>query len=152
VIRVGSMRPPADPETINGILLRRQKAISSTLTRNGSRRHEHSFGVHAQLGRDQFQPFGQGFDLEAAELAIQRLQLPIGVGYTDLIRVEDGQLANAAARERFCNPGPNATHADHRNVRRGEARSGTTPVKSVDSGKSRHCVHGLGFFGRGRQA
>ena len=45
------------------------------------------------------------------------MDLPVDVGFGDMIEVDQGQATYPAAGQRFCGPRPHAADADHDDVR-----------------------------------
>ena len=108
-----------------------------------SRRQElgDDLDLHARI--DGQAAFGQYRALAAAELPIQCMQLAVGVGKANLIRVDQGQLANAASGQRLDSPRSHAPQADHADVFAGQALGAATAVEPVDAGKAlaQNAVH-----------
>ena len=70
---------------------------------------------------DQFDALGQGCYLGLADGVAHGLDLAIDVRFGNIIEVDQGQAADGAARQRFDDPGTDAAHADHTDVRGAEA-------------------------------
>ena len=128
-----------------GIAAVQHQVVAATeLFGQGRRRHEGRFGLDLQQRRNLLQPIAQGLDLELAELALKRVQLPVGVRYADLVGIEQRQPADAAARQGFRNPRADAADTDDGNMLILQSCNGATAVEAVDAGKSGDVVHGVG--------
>lgn len=119
-----------------------QVVPATDLLHQRRRCHEGRFGVDLQRRRNLLQSLAQGLDLALAELAFERMQLPVRVRYADFVGIEQGQFADTAARQRFRHPGADAANADDGHVRRLQTSRRTASVKAVDTGKSSRLVHG----------
>ena len=84
-------------------------------------------------------------DFRPAVGAVERGELAIRVGHTDLIGVDQGEAAHAAAGEGFGRPRSDTARADHRDV--GTVETFERPG-SVEPGQTRESIEIVrgGFF------
>ena len=115
---VASVRPPAEPTVMSGCLRRRHQAIASTLVRKLSqasmtrswpvqhllevgRGQERVHGVDVDRRIDRAATLGHRLGLVAAVMALQCRQLAVGVGQAQVVGIDQPQMADARARQRF---------------------------------------------------
>ncbi|GAA16702.1 conserved hypothetical protein [Pseudomonas aeruginosa NCMG1179] len=75
-------------------------------------------------------------DLGLAHRAFDGMHLAVGVGHADIIEVEQGNLADAAAGQRFRRPGTDPADADHRDVAIGQALQPLATVQPADTAEA----------------
>ena len=63
------------------------------------------------------------------------MQLAVGVAHADVVGIDQGQLADAAARQRLHRPRADAAQADHADPLAGQGRRALA-IKPVDAGKT----------------
>ena len=97
------------------------------------------------LGIDQLESVGHGVDLEAPDVAIVSRELAVHIGDADLIKIDQGDVTDAAAGDCFRSPGADSTESDHRDVRVKQARQRSGSVESGDAGKPVE-IFGWEFF------
>src|SRR5690554_962332 len=95
-----------------------------------------------RLGVDGLQPLGHGIGLGAAILALEGMQLAVGVGHTDVVHVDQGERADAAASQRFSGPGANTTEADDGYVGITESVQGLAAIEALYAAKAERIIIG----------
>ena len=88
------------------------------------------------LRLDRPQPRGHHADLRFAVGAVERVDLAVGVGDAEVVGVDQGHAADAAAREAFRGPAADAADADHGDFRPAEAFQRGQAVEASDAGKA----------------
>ncbi|MNN02797.1 hypothetical protein D3C81_1154670 [compost metagenome] len=72
--------------------------------------------MHDTVRIDRPDALGHGLDLGPTDIADVGMDLPVGVGHTDIVEIEQRDLAHPAARQRLGRPGADAADADHRHM------------------------------------
>lgn len=98
--------------------------------------------VNDEFRVDESHPFGERGDFEAPHRSVQRRELPVHIGDADLVEVNEGDLPDTAAGERFRSPGADPAHADDGDMRGAECWQGR---RSVKTGDSREAVEIVGW-------
>jgi molybdopterin/thiamine biosynthesis adenylyltransferase len=85
---------------------------------------------------DRTATLGHRLRLVAAVLAGERRQLATGVGQAQVVGVDEGQVADRAARQRLGRPRADAAQPDHRNPRARQPGHGAGAIQPVDAGET----------------
>src|SRR5690554_298669 len=93
-----------------------------------------------RLGVDGPQPLSHGIGLGAAILALQGMQLAVGVGDTDVVHIDQGNRANAAASQGFRRPGAHAAEADNGDVGTAESVQGFAAIEALYAAEAESVV------------
>ena len=64
------------------------------------------------------------------------MQLAVDIGFGDVVQVDQRQLPDAAARQRFNCPRADAADADHAHMRFGQALQGVCTVEAGDAAET----------------
>ncbi|MNP20898.1 hypothetical protein D3C76_1134950 [compost metagenome] len=82
---------------------------------------------------DRADALGHHLDLGLAHRAIEGVDLPVGVGHADVVQVEQGNLADPAARQRLGRPRADAADTDDRHMAGSQALQAFAPVQAGDA-------------------
>ncbi|MNI56501.1 hypothetical protein D3C73_1115090 [compost metagenome] len=91
--------------------------------------------MHRAIRVDPAQAFGHDFNLGFTHGAVQRVQLPVGVADTDVIEIEQRNLADTTTGHGFRRPGTDATDANNRHMGRTQALQTVNAVQTRNACK-----------------
>jgi len=92
--------------------------------------------VHGNLRVDRPQALGHHFDLGPPDLAFQRMGLAVGIADADIVQVEQGDFANATARQGLGRPRADPADADHCHMGIAQALQALVAIQPGNAGKA----------------
>ncbi|MNE51700.1 hypothetical protein D3C80_1463390 [compost metagenome] len=91
---------------------------------------------HLAIRIDGTDALGHHLCLETADRALHGMDLAIGVGDTDVVHVDQGDLVDAGPSQRLGRPGTDATDPDHTDFRLAEGAQRTLTIKTGNAPES----------------
>ena len=85
---------------------------------------------------DQPDALGHCLDLGQAETAVQRVDLPVDVGFAHVVEVDQRQLADSGAGQGFHGPAAHAANADHADMGLADAAGFGVAIQTVHAAKA----------------
>ena len=98
--------------------------------------HEGVNGVHPAVRMKPGNARLHGQHLGLAERGVGGVYLTVDVGFGYVVQVDQRDLPDAAARQRFCGPGSHATDACYGHMRAGNRISARRAVQAQDAAKA----------------
>ncbi|MNV91530.1 hypothetical protein D3C71_1860330 [compost metagenome] len=91
---------------------------------------------------DRPQALGHDLDLGSPDLPFEGMRLAVGVAHADIVQIEQGDLAHAAARQGLRRPRADPADTDDRHVGLTQPQQAIVTVQPGDSGKAWiFCAH-----------
>ncbi len=93
--------------------------------------------AHVTLGIDAADAFGHDFDFDSANIRVERMKLTIHIADADLVEIDEREVADARACERFDSPRSHAANTDHANMGGTQTRERIHAEKPANATKSK---------------